>query len=98
MYFSCQSECFFKEINLFSSCIGQPVSCLRLLKKFSPKFFQQKVRDCEDENLVSEQTTTFGNRILKTEQLVELPFEQQIYDMIDTEGSKGLLGVDVFPI
>ncbi|XP_021860398.1 uncharacterized protein [Spinacia oleracea] len=74
---------------------NKPVSCLRLLKKFSPKFFQQKVRDCEDENLVSEQTTTFGNRILKTEQLVELPFEQQIYDMIDTEGSKGLLGVDV---
>ncbi|MDV3199468.1 MAG: hypothetical protein Q8874_02745 [Sweet potato little leaf phytoplasma] len=26
-----------------------------------------------------------------TEQLLELPIEQQIYDMIDAEGSKGLI-------
>lgn len=73
---------------------NKPVSCLRLLKKFSPKLFQQKFRDCEYDNL-AEQTITSGNRVQNTEQLVELPFEQQIYDMIDIEGSKGLLGVDV---
>ncbi|XP_021750753.1 uncharacterized protein LOC110716442 isoform X1 [Chenopodium quinoa] len=59
---------------------NKPVSCLRLLKSFSPKYFQQKNRD---------------GKYIASEQLVELPFEQQIYDMIDIEGSKGLLGVDV---
>ncbi|XP_057248959.1 uncharacterized protein LOC130590505 [Beta vulgaris subsp. vulgaris] len=73
----------------------KPVSCLRLLKKFSPKLFQQKVPDCEYDNLVSEQTITSGNLVLNTEQLVELSLKQQIVDMIDGEASKGLLGVEV---
>ncbi|CAO2814878.1 unnamed protein product [Amaranthus hypochondriacus] len=74
---------------------NKPVSCLRLLKQFSPKLFQQKISDCQDDNLVSEQTITSGNKVQSTDQLVELPLEQQIFDMIDKEGSKGLLGVDV---
>ncbi|KAL2939303.1 General transcription factor 3C polypeptide 1 [Bienertia sinuspersici] len=74
---------------------NKPVSCLRLLKKFSPKNLQQKNPDCEYNDLVSEQTTTSGNRVQNTDQLVELSLEQQIFDMIDREGSKGILGVDV---
>jgi len=68
---------------------------LRLLKEFSPKLFGKKATDCEYDNLVPEPTIICGNQIQNTEQLVELPLEQQIFDMIDQEGSKGLLGVEV---
>ncbi|KAL3519979.1 hypothetical protein ACH5RR_018128 [Cinchona calisaya] len=54
------------------------VKCLRLLKKFSPKHFD------------AEQTMKSGKRGRIMDQLVELPIEHQIYDMIDAEGSKGL--------
>ncbi|KAH9605703.1 hypothetical protein KSS87_015506 [Heliosperma pusillum] len=73
----------------------RPVSCLKLLKKFSPKLFEHKSPDCEDENLASDQHKELENQFQNTEQLVELPLEQQIIDMIDAEGSKGLLGVEV---
>lgn len=76
-------------------CCWQPVSCLRLLKQFSPKLFQQKIPQCDYEDLVPEQTIPSRKSVQNTDQLVELPLEQQIYDMIDMEGSKGLLGVDV---
>lgn len=65
---------------------NKPVSCLRLLKKFSPKLFEQRALGCEFES---------GNRSQNTDQLVELPLEQQIFDMINTEGSKGLRGIEV---
>ncbi|XP_057527985.1 uncharacterized protein LOC130806801 isoform X4 [Amaranthus tricolor] len=74
---------------------NKPVSCLRLLKQFSPKLFQQKIPQCDYEDLVPEQTIPSRKSVQNTDQLVELPLEQQIYDMIDMEGSKGLLGVDV---
>lgn len=74
---------------------NKAVSCLRLLKEFSPKLFGKRATDCEYDNLVPEQTIIGGNQIQNTEQLVELPLEQQIFDMIDQEGSKGLLGVEV---
>jgi len=66
-----------------------------LLKEFSPKLFGKRVTDCDYDNLVPEQAIICGNQIQNTEQLVELPLEQQIFDMIDQEGSKGLLGVEV---
>ncbi|XP_076949075.1 uncharacterized protein LOC143621593 [Bidens hawaiensis] len=55
------------------------VTCVRLLKKFSPENFMPK-----------EQQVKRVKRGQITEQLLELPIEQQIYDMIDAEGSKGL--------
>lgn len=74
---------------------NKAVQCLRLLKKFSPRLFEKRTPDCEYDNLDSEQPIACGSHIENTEQLVELPLEQQIYDMIDHEGSKGLLGVEV---
>ncbi|KAH7865791.1 hypothetical protein Vadar_011204 [Vaccinium darrowii] len=54
------------------------VSCLRLLKSFSPSFFEPK------------QQVKLGKRGQITDQLMELPIEHQIYDMVEAEGSKGL--------
>ncbi|XP_074313192.1 uncharacterized protein LOC141648427 [Silene latifolia] len=71
-----------------SSGKKKPVSCLKLLKKFSPKLFEHKTTDCENDNLESEK------QVQNTEQLVELPLEEQIMDIIDAEDSKGLLGVE----
>ncbi|CAK9179893.1 unnamed protein product [Ilex paraguariensis] len=66
------------------------VSCLRLLKEFSPKSFEPKTPGCGYDDLDTEQLAKMGKRGQITEQLVELPIEYQIYDMIDAEGSKGL--------
>ncbi|KAL3522475.1 hypothetical protein ACH5RR_015309 [Cinchona calisaya] len=63
--------------------------CLRLLKKFSPKHFERKSSTEECDGLDAEQQT--GKRGHITDQFMELPIEHQIYDMIDAEGSKGLL-------
>lgn len=55
------------------------VSCLRLLKSFSPK-----------DDVDTEQQVKFGKRGQITEQLLELPIEHQIYGIVAAEGSKGL--------
>ncbi|KAL8170314.1 hypothetical protein V2J09_022118 [Rumex salicifolius] len=65
-----------------------PLSCLRLLKSFSPKFFEQKTVESGHDEIDSEQLSTV--RRGESEQLVELPIEHQIFDMVDAEGSKGL--------
>ncbi|XP_042492351.1 uncharacterized protein LOC122071928 [Macadamia integrifolia] len=71
------------------------VNCLRLLKKFDPKSFQPKsfVHGCDD--VKTEQLARCGRRGQMTDQLVELPIEHQIYDMIDAAGSKGLTVTEV---
>lgn len=57
------------------------------------KEFERKSIGCGD-NTEKEQVK-FGRRFPKTEQLVELPFEHQVYDMVDAEGSKGLTIMEV---
>lgn len=68
----------------------QEVKCLRLLKKFSPDTFMLKGHGGGDDDLDTEQQFKPVKRGQITDQLLELPIEQQIYDMIDAEGSKGL--------
>lgn len=68
------------------------VSCLRLLKSFSPKNFEPRTSQNGDDDVSAEH---FGKRGQITDQLLELPIEHQIYDMIDAEGSKGLTITEV---
>lgn len=63
--------------------------CIRLLKKFSEKNFESKILGWSD-TLDKEQKLKFGRRSQVTDQLIELPIENQIYDMVDAEGSEGL--------
>ncbi|KAJ4717806.1 B-block binding subunit of TFIIIC [Melia azedarach] len=67
--------------------------CLRLLKQFSSKLFEPQCLRCGDNSEKDE--LKFGRRFPKTEQLVELPIEHQIYDMVDAEGSEGLAVMEV---
>ena len=68
---------------------------MRLLKEFSPKSFEPKTPGCGYDDPDTEQLAKMGKRGQITEQLVELPIEYQIYDMIDAEGSKGLTITEV---
>lgn len=79
----------------FAKVKRKEVKCLRLLKKFTPKHFEPKLcgEDCDE--LDAEQTTKLGKRGGITDQLVELPIEHQIYDMIDAEGSRGLTSNEI---
>ncbi|GAB4838741.1 hypothetical protein Ancab_028284 [Ancistrocladus abbreviatus] len=74
---------------------NKPVSCLRLVKKFSAKVFEPRTLDTGYDVADSEQLTTSGKGSQNTEQLVELPIDQQIFDMIDAEGSKGIVVFEV---
>ncbi|XAR49896.1 hypothetical protein NMG60_11004070 [Bertholletia excelsa] len=65
------------------------VNCLRLLKSFSPKNFEPKTLGRRDD-LDMDQLMKMGKRGQITDQVVELPIQHQIYDMVDAEGSKGL--------
>ncbi|KAG5536532.1 hypothetical protein RHGRI_024082 [Rhododendron griersonianum] len=66
------------------------VSCLRLLKSFSPKIFEPKTLGRGNDDVDTEQQVKFGKRGQITEQLLELPIEHQIYGIVAAEGSKGL--------
>ncbi|KAK1592831.1 hypothetical protein Q3G72_031099 [Acer saccharum] len=68
--------------------------CMLLLKKISLKEFERNSLGCGD-NTEKEQRMKFGRRSPKNEQLVELPIEHQIHDMVDAEGSKGLTVIEV---
>ncbi|KAJ4973068.1 hypothetical protein NE237_006242 [Protea cynaroides] len=71
------------------------VNCLRLLKKFDPKSFQPKTFLHGHDDIKTEQLARCGRRRQIMDQLVELPIERQIYDMIDAAGSKGLTVTEV---
>lgn len=73
----------------------QVESCLRLLKKFSPKNVGPKTLGCGDDDFKEEQQVKFGKQREITDQLVELPIEHQIFDMIDAAGSEGLTVMEV---
>ncbi|CAN6481737.1 unnamed protein product [Victoria cruziana] len=66
------------------------VSCLRLVKKFDPKNLQQKyaAHGCEDSD--GDQLIKCMKRGQTTDQLLELPIDQQIYDVIDSAGTNGI--------
>ncbi|XP_010498096.1 PREDICTED: uncharacterized protein LOC104775855 [Camelina sativa] len=71
----------------FDAVVNNKVErCLRLLKRFSPKNFNYSGK---------KQLLNFGRSIQKTEQTLELPIDNQIYDMVDAEGSKGLPVMEV---
>ncbi|CAH9114788.1 unnamed protein product [Cuscuta epithymum] len=72
------------------------VNCLHLLKEFSPNHFEPKSRARECINLCKEQTTKLARKGQITDQLVELPIEHQIFDMVDAEGSRGLTFTEVY--
>ncbi|CAL9066598.1 uncharacterized protein LOC103975842 isoform X4 [Musa acuminata AAA Group] len=66
------------------------VSCLRLLKKFDSRDFQPKKGMHSHDNFDNENLIKIGKRGHITDQFVELPLEHRIYDMVDSEGQKGL--------
>ncbi|PWA34054.1 B-block binding subunit of TFIIIC [Artemisia annua] len=67
------------------------LNCLRLLKKFSPETFAPKSHGGGDDDLGTEQHVKLVKRGQVTDQIMELPIEQQIYDMVEAEGAKGLI-------
>eukprot|EP01018_Ginkgo_biloba_P024604 Gb_37451 [translate_table: standard] len=69
---------------------------MRLLKSFNPRAFDPKSANCGNADVESEQPLKAGKRGEVTEQLVELPIDHQIYDMIDNEGSKGLIVTEIW--
>lgn len=72
------------------------VTCLRLLKNFDPKNFEAK--SCgfgENNDGDTEQVLKFGKRGHITDQVVELPIERQIFDIVEAEGSRGLTVFEV---
>lgn len=71
------------------------VSCLKLLKKFCPKHFEPKSLKCGLDDLDIEEPEILGKRGQMNDQLVELPLEHQVYDIIDAEGSKGLSKIEL---
>ncbi|XP_019058110.1 PREDICTED: uncharacterized protein LOC104813957 [Tarenaya hassleriana] len=78
----------------FEAVVNNKVErCLRLLKKFSAKDFESKC--VAYGNYSEKKQLKFGRSIQKTDQVVELPLDYQIYDMVDAEGSKGMAVMDV---
>ncbi|KAL4366827.1 hypothetical protein GQ457_05G023790 [Hibiscus cannabinus] len=63
--------------------------CLRLVKTFPEKSLEPNLLGCYD-HLDKGQHLKFGRSILNVDQIVELPIDNQIYDMVDAEGSEGL--------
>ncbi|KAH0461474.1 hypothetical protein IEQ34_009049 [Dendrobium chrysotoxum] len=74
---------------------GKNVSCLRLIKKFDPKYFLPKSFMHVHNGSDSENLVKTGKRGQITDQLVEVPLEHRIYDMIDAEGQKGITILEV---
>ena len=78
--------CLIKQQAIMLFSFFQVVRCLRLLKKFDPNEFQPK-------STVS--NYKFGKKGQATDQVLELPLENCIYDMISAEGTKGITLVEV---
>lgn len=86
-YFMCQNL-------IFPLHFGQVECCLRMLKQFSPKSFEPKALGCVGDGCEVQQLR-FGKKCQAISQLMELPIEHQIYDMIDAAGSEGLTFMEV---
>ncbi|KAK8949841.1 hypothetical protein KSP40_PGU017725 [Platanthera guangdongensis] len=73
---------------------GKDVACLRSLKTFDPIYFQPKtIHKCNTTN--SKNLVKSGKRGQITDQLVEIPLEHLIYDMIDATGQKGITTLEL---
>ncbi|KAL5697292.1 hypothetical protein ACHQM5_030844 [Ranunculus cassubicifolius] len=81
------------------------VRCLRLIKKFDPQCVQPKHTGFKkfdpqcvqpkhtgfpSDDFDTEQPVNSGKQGRNTDQTLELPIEHQIYDLIDSKGSKGM--------
>lgn len=71
------------------------VQCIRLLKSFDAKAFHPKPPNNGNDDYELESIRK-AKRGQATEQLVEIPIDHQIYDMIESEGSKGLTVTEVY--
>ncbi|XP_020533909.1 uncharacterized protein LOC105631676 [Jatropha curcas] len=65
---------------------GKPRPCLRLLKTLGCGRNSDREKDRE---------VKFGRRLQQTEQLVELPIDHQIYNMINDTGDKGATYIEL---
>ncbi|CAN1162161.1 hypothetical protein LINPERPRIM_LOCUS1322 [Linum perenne] len=79
----------------FDAKVNEKVErCIHLLKKFCPKLFETKQlrgsRACDENRQLK-----FGRKPKLNEQLLELPINQQIYDLIDENGTDGAIGIEV---
>lgn len=80
-------------VNKFQAKVnGKDVQCLRLLKKFDPNDFQSKPKHdgCDNDNSVKNVKRGYA-----TDQLLELPVENCVYDMVDAEGRKGITLLEI---
>lgn len=71
----------------------QIASCIRLLKSFDAKTF-----GVGNDGMESENSIWGARRGQVTEQVVEVPLDRQIYDLIDSAGPEGLYMTDVSTI
>ncbi|KAL5708625.1 hypothetical protein ACHQM5_019399 [Ranunculus cassubicifolius] len=71
------------------------VRCLRLIKKFDPQCVQPKHTGFPSDDFDIKQPVNSGKQGRSTDQILELPIEHQIYDLIDAEGSKGMTVTEV---
>ncbi|KAF8768861.1 hypothetical protein HU200_007425 [Digitaria exilis] len=76
-----------KLVEIFDAQVDDKVvRCLRLLKKFDPNEFQPKS---------TASNYKFGKKGQATDQVLELPLENCIYDMISAQGTKGITLVEI---
>ncbi|CAN1785476.1 hypothetical protein LINPERHAP1_LOCUS16885 [Linum perenne] len=89
-------ECTNEYLQLLTADLSflQVERCIHLLKKFCPKLFETKQlrgsRACDENRQLK-----FGRKPKLNEQLLELPINQQIYDLIDENGTDGAIGIEV---
>ncbi|KAL3735999.1 hypothetical protein ACJRO7_025022 [Eucalyptus globulus] len=69
---------------------NKDINCLQLVKNFSPNVF---VPGAEDND--NEQQVTYGRKNHHNEIIMELPIQQQIYQMVADSGSKGVTSMEV---
>lgn len=78
-----------EKVSLKKKKVNEKVEyCLRQLKTFSPQAF-----GCVDD--IGDEQIKFGRKCRSSDQLIELPIEHQIYDMIDAAGSEGLTVMEI---
>ncbi|CAL5057010.1 unnamed protein product [Urochloa decumbens] len=74
-------------VEIFDAQVDEKVvRCLRLLKQFDPNEFQPKS---------TASNYKFGKQGQATDQVLELPLENCIYDMISAQGTKGITLVEI---
>ncbi|KAM7264039.1 hypothetical protein ACFE04_001722 [Oxalis oulophora] len=77
----------------FDARVNEKVErCLRLIKEFSQKNYESKLLENSSNG---KHQMKFGRKPKNSDQVVELPIENQIYDMIDAEGPNGLTLLEV---